>query len=84
MMGGNALTHAIVEECSSGQLLYPVEIFHDGEGKSYLRDGWPKFVEDYDLKLVWSLIITRRDESHFLCVCVIDTSNCARTYSAWA
>jgi hypothetical protein len=38
-MGGNVLTHAIVEECSGGQPLYPVEIFHDGEGKSYLCDG---------------------------------------------
>jgi hypothetical protein len=50
-MGGNALTHAIVEECSSGQPLYPIEIFHNGEGKSYLHDSWPKFIEDYDLKL---------------------------------
>jgi hypothetical protein len=38
-MGGSMLTHAIVEECSGGQPLYPVEIYHDGEGKSYLRDG---------------------------------------------
>jgi hypothetical protein len=83
-MGGNTLTHAIMEECSGGQSLYPIEIFHDGEGKSYLRDGWPKFVEDYDLKLGWSLIFTLHDESHFLYVRVIDTSNCARTYSAWA
>jgi hypothetical protein len=52
-------------------------------GKSYLRDGWPKFVEDYDLKMGWSLIFTRRTESPFLCVCVVDTSGCAHTYSAW-
>jgi hypothetical protein len=38
-MGGNPLMHAIVEECSSGQPLYPVEIYHDGMGKSYLCDG---------------------------------------------
>jgi hypothetical protein len=50
-MGGNVLTHAIMEECSSSQPSYPVEIFHHGKGKSYLHDGWPKFVEDYDLKL---------------------------------
>jgi hypothetical protein len=50
-MGGNMLMHAIMEECSGDQPLCPIEIFHDGEGKSYLHDGWPKFVEDYDLKL---------------------------------
>jgi hypothetical protein len=37
-MGGNVLTHAIMEECSGGQPLYPIEVFHNGEGKSYLRD----------------------------------------------
>jgi hypothetical protein len=56
MMGGDMLTHAIMEECSSGLPSYPIEIFHDGKGKSYLRGGWPQFVEDYDLKLGWSLI----------------------------
>jgi hypothetical protein len=83
-MGGNMLTHAIVEECSGGQPLYPVEIFHDGEGKSYLRDGWPNIIEDYDLKLGWSLIFTRCDGSHFFCVRIVDGSYCARAYSAWA
>jgi hypothetical protein len=38
-MGGNVLTHALVEEYSGGQPSYPVDIFHDGKGKSYLRDG---------------------------------------------
>jgi hypothetical protein len=38
-MGGDVLTHAILEECSGGQPSYPVEIFHDGEGKSYLHGG---------------------------------------------
>jgi hypothetical protein len=84
MMGGNILMHTIVEECSGDQPLYPVEIFHDGEGKSYLRDSWPKFVEDYDLKMGWSLIFTCHEGSHFFCVCIVDISNCARTYSAWA
>jgi hypothetical protein len=83
-MGGNMLTHATVEEWSGGQPLYPVEIFHRGEGKSYLRNSWPKFIEDYDLKLGWSLIFTRREGSHFFCVRVVDSSNCARAYSAWA
>jgi hypothetical protein len=83
-MGGNMLTHAIVEECSGGQPLYPVEIFHDSEGKSYLHDSWPKIVEDYDLKLGWSLIFTRHDGLHFFCVCIVDSSYCARAYSAWA
>jgi hypothetical protein len=52
-------------------------------GKSYLRGGWPKFVEDYDLKMGWSLIFTHCAESPFLCVRNVDTSGYARAYSAW-
>jgi hypothetical protein len=81
-MGGDVLTHVTVEECSGRQPSDPIEIFHDGEGKSYLRGGWPQFIEDYDLKLGWSLIFSRREGSHFFCVRVVDISYCARAYSA--
>jgi hypothetical protein len=73
----------MVEEGSGGQPLYPVEVYHDAMGKSYLHDGWPKFVKDYDLKMGWSLIFTRRVESPFFCIRVVDTSGCAHTYSPW-
>jgi hypothetical protein len=83
-MEGDGLTHAVVEECSDGQPSYPVKIFHDGEGKSYLRDGWPKFFEDYVLKEGWSLIFFRYDGAHFFCVRIIDSSYYARAFSTWA
>jgi hypothetical protein len=82
-LGGNPLTGAIVEEGNGGQPLYPIEIIHDDQGKSYLTDGWTRFIDDYDLKCGWSLIFTRRAESPFLCVRVVDTSGCARAYSPW-
>jgi hypothetical protein len=83
-MGGDVLTHAVVEECSGSQLSYPMEIFHDGEGKSDLRGGLPQFFEDYGLKEGWSLIFSRCDGAHYFCVCSIDSSYCARAFSAWA
>jgi hypothetical protein len=83
MMGENPLTHTMVEEGSGGQPMYPIEVYHDAMGKSYLSCGWPKFIEDYDLKMGWSLIFTRHAMSPFLCVHVVDTSGCARAYSAW-
>jgi hypothetical protein len=52
-MEGNGLTHAVVEECNGNQPSYPVEIFHGGEGKSYLHGRWLKFFEDYGLKKGW-------------------------------
>jgi hypothetical protein len=83
-MGGDVLTHAVMEECSDGQPSYPVEILHDGEGKSYLRGSWPQFFEDYGLKEGWSLIFSRHDGAHFFCVRIVDSSYCARAFSAWA
>jgi hypothetical protein len=49
-MGRNPLTSVMVEEGSGGQPLYLIEILHDEQGKSYLTDGWTRFIDDYDLK----------------------------------
>jgi hypothetical protein len=75
-MGRSPSTSIMVEEGSGGQPLYLVEILHDEQGKSYLTDGWMKFIDDYDLKCGWSLILTHHAGSHVLCVYVIDTSGC--------
>jgi hypothetical protein len=83
MMGKNPLTSIMVEEGSGGQPLYLVEILHDEKGKSYLNEGWTKFLDDYDLKWGWSLILTHRARSPILCVRVIDASGCAHAYSRW-
>jgi hypothetical protein len=73
----------MVEEGSGGQRLYPVLVLHDDQGKSYLTDGWTRFIDDYDLKLGWTLIFTRHAGSPILCVRVVDTFGCARTYTPW-
>jgi hypothetical protein len=49
-MGKNPPTSIMVEEGSGGQPLYLVEVLHDEQGKSYLTEGWTKFLDDYDLK----------------------------------
>jgi hypothetical protein len=82
-LGKNPLTHAMVEEGSGGQLLYPVKVYHDSMGKSYLHDGWPKFIEDYDPKMGWSHIFTHRTKPLLFCVHIVNTSGCAHAYSAW-
>jgi hypothetical protein len=83
-MGRNPPTSIMVEEGSGGQPLYLVEILHDEQGKSYLADGWTRFIDDYDLKCGWSLIMTHRAESPVLCVRAVDTFSCARAYSPWS
>jgi hypothetical protein len=73
----------MVEEGSGGQPVYLIEILHDEQGKSYLANGWTRFIDDYDLKCGWSLIMTHHARSPVLCVCIIDTFDCARAYSSW-
>jgi hypothetical protein len=80
-MGRNPPMSIMVEEGSGGQPLYLVEILHDEQGKSYLIDGWTRFIDDYDLKCGWSLILTHHAGSPVLCV--IDTFGCAHAYSPW-
>jgi hypothetical protein len=82
-MGKNPPTSIMVEKGSGGQPLYLVEILHDEQGKSYLIDGWTRFLDDYDLKWGWSLILTHRAGSPILCIHVVNTSGCARAYSPW-
>jgi hypothetical protein len=82
-MGNNPPMSIMVEEGSGGQPLYHVEILHDELGKSYLTDGWTRFLDDYDLKWGWSLILTHRAGSPILCVRAVSTSSCARAYSPW-
>jgi hypothetical protein len=82
-LGRNPLISVMVEEGSGGQPLYLVEILHDEQGKSYLTDGWTRFIDDYDLKCGWSLIFTRRAGLPILCVRVVDTSGCTHAYSPW-
>jgi hypothetical protein len=82
-IGRNPPTSIMVEEGSGGQPLYLVEVLHDEEGKSYLTNGWMRFLDDYDLKCGWSLILTHRAGSPVLYIRVVDTSGCARAYSPW-
>jgi hypothetical protein len=81
-MGKNLPMSFMIEDGSSGQPLYDVEVLHDEEGKSYLTRGWERFFTDYGLERGRSLILTHRARSPILCVCV-DGSGCARAYSPW-
>jgi hypothetical protein len=46
-MEGQEMAYAKLRECSGGQPKYRVEIYYDGQGVCYFRDGWSKFFIDY-------------------------------------
>jgi hypothetical protein len=48
-MDGRELREAILWEVSSDGPQYKVEVYYDGQGDMFFKDGWPHFVEDHDL-----------------------------------
>jgi hypothetical protein len=48
-MEGQEIARAILQECSAVQPSYDIEVYYDGEGKCYFRDGWLKFFMDYSM-----------------------------------
>jgi hypothetical protein len=83
-MEGQEMAYAILQECSVGQPKYRVEVYYDGEGKCYFRNGWPKFFADYGVHVGWFLLFTRRDGMRNFFVCIFDGTLCARTFAAWS
>jgi hypothetical protein len=83
-MEGQEMAYAILQECSVGQPQYLVEVYYNGEGKCYFRNGWPKFFTDYGVHAGWFLLFTRHNGMQDFFVCVFDGTLCARSFIAWA
>jgi hypothetical protein len=84
MMEGQEMAYATLRECSVGQPKYRVEVYYDGEGVCYFRDGWPKFFTDYGVHTGWFLLFTHHDGRRNFIVCIFDGTLCARTFAAWS
>jgi hypothetical protein len=54
-MDGQELCEAIIGEVSGEGSPYEVEVYYDGNGEMFIRGGWPRFAEDYDLHQGWFL-----------------------------
>jgi hypothetical protein len=83
-MEGQEMAYATPRECSVGQPRYRVEVYYDGEGECYFRNGWPKFFADYGVHAGWFLLFTHRDGWGNFIICIFDGTLCARTFIAWS
>jgi hypothetical protein len=83
-MEGQEMAYAKLRECSGGQPKYRVEIYYDGQGVCYFRDGWSKFFIDYGVHEGWFLLLTRHDGKKDFTVCLFDDTLSVRTYAAWS
>jgi hypothetical protein len=83
-MEGQEMAYTTLRECSVGQPRYHVEVYYDGEGECYFRDGCPKFFTDYGVHAGWFLLSTCCDGRWNFIVCIFDGTLCARTFTAWS
>jgi hypothetical protein len=81
-MEGQEVAYAMLRECSIGQPKYRVEVYYDGEGVCYFREGWSKFFINYGVHEGWFLLFTRRDGKQNFTVCIFDGTLSAHTFAA--
>jgi hypothetical protein len=82
-MEGQEMAYTILQECNAGQPKYRVEVYYDGEGKCYFRNGWPKFFVDYGVHSGWFLLFTCHDGMQDFFIRVFDGTLYARSFAAW-
>jgi hypothetical protein len=83
-MEGQKMAYAILQECSVGQPKYRVEVYNDGKGKCYFRNGWSKFFVDYGMHAGWFLLFTHCNKMQDFFVRVFDGTLSARSFAAWS
>jgi hypothetical protein len=81
-MEDQGLAYAKLRECSGGQPTYRVEVYYDGQGVCYFRDGWSKFFINYDMHKGWFILLTRQDEKDDFTLCLFDGTLSARAFAA--
>jgi hypothetical protein len=81
-MEDQEMAYAKLRECSCGQPTYRVEVYYDGQGVCYFRDGWSKFFIDYGVHEGWFILLTRQDEKEDFTICLFDGTLSARAYAA--
>jgi hypothetical protein len=81
-MEDQEMAYAKLRECSSGQPTYRVEVYYDGQGVCYFRDGWSKFFIDYGVHEGWFILLTRQDEKEDFTICLFDRTLSTRAFAA--
>jgi hypothetical protein len=81
-MEGQEMAYAKLWECSGCQPKYRVEIYYDGQGVCYFRDGWSKFFIYYGVHEGLFVLLTRHDGKKDFTVCLFDDTLSAHTFAA--
>jgi hypothetical protein len=80
-MDGQELREAILREVSSDGTPYEVEVWYDGNGDMFFKDGWPRFAEDHDIHQGWFLIFQYHYGTAKFDVMIFDGTQCQWKYA---
>jgi hypothetical protein len=81
-MEDQEMAYGKLRECSSGQPTYRVEVYYDGQGVCYFRDGWSKFFIDYGVHEGWFILLTCHDGKEDFTICLFDGTLSTRAFAA--
>jgi hypothetical protein len=79
-MDGRELREAVLREHSGGGTPYEVEVWYDGDGEMYFRDGWSQFAKDHDLHQGFFMIFDYHCGTSKFDVKIYDGTRCQKEY----
>jgi hypothetical protein len=81
-MDGRELREAILRENSRGGTPYEVEVWYDGAGEQYFKDGWSQFVDDHDIQRGFFMTFDFHVGTSKFDVKIFDCTQCQKDYEA--
>jgi hypothetical protein len=81
-MDGRELREAVLREQSGGGTTYEVDVWYDGAGEQYLKDGWSQFAEDHDLHQGFFMTFNFHIGMSKFDVKIYDGTQCQKEYEA--
>jgi hypothetical protein len=79
---GRELREAVLREHSGGGTPYEVEVWYDGTGEQYFKDGWSQFAEDHDLRQGFFMTLYFHVGTSKFDVRIYDGTQCRKEYEA--
>jgi hypothetical protein len=81
-MDGRELREAVLREHTGGGTPYEVEVWYDGAGEQFFKDGWSRFAEDHDLHQEFFMTFDFHVGTLKFDVRIYDGTQCQKEYEA--
>jgi hypothetical protein len=83
-MDGRELREVVLHEHTGGGTPYEVEVWYDDASEQFLKGGWSRFAEDYDLHQGFFMTFDYHVGTSKFDVRIYDRTQCQKEYEAEA